>query len=117
VLGVLANEVALLLDSSLLEAFVPFAPSPASSKSLLVLPLPKLVYIMANLLTLALGLWKCRSMGLLPTGTGDWLAFESRGLVSILIALVTLEQKSELSSSSLLSCIFVKAAWVIFDGM
>jgi hypothetical protein len=40
------------------------------------------VYILCNLLTLAVGLWKCRSMGLLPTGTGDWLAFESRGLVS-----------------------------------
>jgi len=60
-------------------AFAPFAPSPSSPKSLLVLPLQKLVYILANLLTLALGLWKCRSMGLLPTGTGDWLAFESRG--------------------------------------
>jgi len=24
-------------------------------------------------------------MGLLPTGTGDWLAFESRGVVSVLV--------------------------------
>jgi ER membrane protein complex subunit 4 len=66
-------------------AFAPFAPGPASSsptaksKSPFTLPLQKLAYIICNILTLALGLWKCRSMGLLPTGTGDWLAFESRG--------------------------------------
>jgi len=64
-------------------AFAPFAPttaSPSSAKSLTTLPLQKVVYLLCNLLTLAVGLWKCRSMGLLPTGTGDWLAFESRGL-------------------------------------
>jgi hypothetical protein len=65
------------------KAFAPFAPGPSSSsptaKSLFTLPLQKLVYLVCNVLTLALGLWKCRSMGLLPTGTGDWLAFESRG--------------------------------------
>ena len=72
-----------------MTAFVPFAPiTPGSQKSaqdpkaLSTLPLQKLVYIICNLLTLALGLWKCRSMGLLPTGTGDWLAFETRGPVS-----------------------------------
>ena len=67
------------------SAFAPFAPttaSPSSAKSITTLPLQKVVYILCNLLTLAVGLWKCRSMGLLPTGTGDWLAFESRGLVS-----------------------------------
>jgi len=50
----------------------------------MTLPLQKVVYILCNLLTLAVGLWKCRSMGILPTGTGDWLAFESRGMVSVL---------------------------------
>lgn len=68
---------------SMFKAFAPFAPGPSSSspkaKSLFTLPLQKLVYLVCNVLTLALGLWKCRSMGLLPTGTGDWLAFESRG--------------------------------------
>ena len=62
-------------------AFAPFAPGPPSSpsaKSLSTLPLQKLAYLACNILTLALGLWKCRSMGLLPTGTGDWLSFESR---------------------------------------
>ncbi|KAG9318112.1 hypothetical protein JVU11DRAFT_179 [Chiua virens] len=43
-------------------------------------PTPKMTYILCNLLTLFVGLWKCRSMGLLPTGTGDWLAFETRGV-------------------------------------
>ena len=55
------------------------APNP---NALSTLALQKLVYLICNLLTLALGLWKCRSMGLLPTGTGDWLAFETRGPVS-----------------------------------
>jgi len=62
-------------------AFAPFAPSPSSSKSFSTLFAPKVAYILANMLTLALGLYKCNSMGLLPMGTGDWLAFETRGPV------------------------------------
>ncbi|KAJ7778642.1 DUF1077-domain-containing protein [Mycena maculata] len=63
------------------EAFAPFAPSTAKNpKALTTLPAQKLVYIACNVLTLAVGLWKCRSMGLLPLGTGDWLAFETRGI-------------------------------------
>ncbi|KAK0443769.1 DUF1077-domain-containing protein [Armillaria borealis] len=62
------------------EAFGQFAPSTAQPKSVTTLPLQKIVYVLCNLLTLAVGLWKCRSMELLPTGTGDWLAFETRGL-------------------------------------
>ena len=65
----------------LLLAFAQFAPSKKNPKSLMTLPLQKLVYMACNLVTLAVGLWKCRSMGLLPMGTGDWLAFETRGLV------------------------------------
>jgi ER membrane protein complex subunit 4 len=68
-------------------AFAPFAPTTASATSLTTLPLQKVVYLLCNLLTLAVGLWKCRSMGLLPTGTGDWLAFESRGMVSLPVVL------------------------------
>ena len=67
-----------------LLAFAQFAPSKQNPKSLTTLPLQKLVYIACNLVTLAVGLWKCRSMGLLPMGTGDWLAFETRGLVRFL---------------------------------
>ncbi|KAF7353734.1 ER membrane protein complex subunit 4 [Mycena venus] len=63
------------------EAFAQFAPSTAKNpKAFTTLPLQKLVYIACNVLTLAVGLWKCRSMGLLPLGTGDWLAFETRGI-------------------------------------
>ncbi|KAJ7221649.1 DUF1077-domain-containing protein [Mycena pura] len=63
------------------EAFAQFAPSTAANpKALLTLVMQKLVYVVCNALTLAVGLWKCRSMGLLPLGTGDWLAFETRGL-------------------------------------
>ncbi|KAF7359191.1 ER membrane protein complex subunit 4 [Mycena sanguinolenta] len=63
------------------DAFAQFAPSTAKNpKSFLTLPLQKLVYIVCNVVTLAVGLWKCRSMGLLPMGTGDWLAFETRGI-------------------------------------
>ena len=71
-----------------LAVFAPLAPTSPEKKhspdpnAFSTLALQKLVYLLCNLLTLALGLWKCRSMGLLPTGTGDWLAFETRGPVS-----------------------------------
>ncbi len=35
----------------------------------------KIVYILGNLLNIAMALYKCHSMGLLPTHTSDWLAF------------------------------------------
>ncbi|KAG6850406.1 hypothetical protein H0H93_013631 [Arthromyces matolae] len=63
------------------ESFAQFAPTNATNpKSIMTLSLQKLVFIACNLLTLGVGLWKCRSMGLLPTGSGDWLAFETRGV-------------------------------------
>lgn len=37
--------------------------------------LQKLVYIIGNLVCLALALYKCQSMGLLPTHSSDWLDF------------------------------------------
>ncbi|KAL0070442.1 hypothetical protein AAF712_002273 [Marasmius tenuissimus] len=62
------------------SGFAPFAPVDSKApKAFTTLILQKLVYIACNMLTLGVGLWKCRSMGLLPTGTGDWLAFEQRG--------------------------------------
>lgn len=65
---------------SMNEAFAQFAPSSAKNpKATSTLILQKLLYVVCNLLTLGVGLWKCRSMGLLPTGSGDWLAFETRG--------------------------------------
>ncbi|RIA84737.1 hypothetical protein C1645_831826 [Glomus cerebriforme] len=46
-----------------------------SPKTRQLLIWPKLVYVALQLLTMALGLYKCSSMGLLPTATSDWLAF------------------------------------------
>jgi len=46
-----------------------------SPKSRSQLIWPKLVYVILQVLTMALGLYKCSSMGLLPTATSDWLAF------------------------------------------
>ncbi|ORY84669.1 hypothetical protein BCR35DRAFT_264859, partial [Leucosporidium creatinivorum] len=38
----------------------------------------KLVFAACQLALLAVGLWKCNSMGLLPTHQSDWLAFQER---------------------------------------
>ena len=35
----------------------------------------KLVYFLGNLASVLLALYKCQSMGLLPTHASDWLAF------------------------------------------
>lgn len=35
----------------------------------------KVVYFLGNIVNVALALYKCQSMGLLPTHTSDWLAF------------------------------------------
>ncbi len=37
--------------------------------------LPKLTFMAVQSGNLALGIWKCGSMGLLPTAQSDWLAF------------------------------------------
>ncbi|CAG8450235.1 2331_t:CDS:2 [Ambispora leptoticha] len=46
-----------------------------SSKNQSQLLLPKITFVLLQLLTMALGLYKCSAMGLLPTATSDWLAF------------------------------------------
>ncbi|KAL2217989.1 putative ER membrane DUF1077 domain protein [Thermoascus aurantiacus ATCC 26904] len=38
---------------------------------------PKAVYVLMQLVLLALGVWKVNKMGLLPTTRSDWLAWES----------------------------------------
>ncbi|KAK7205020.1 hypothetical protein BZA70DRAFT_168635 [Myxozyma melibiosi] len=38
----------------------------------------KLVFILMNLGTIAVGVWKMSSMGVLPTKSSDWLAWESQ---------------------------------------
>jgi len=35
----------------------------------------KIVFVFGNLVNLALALYKCHSMGMLPTYASDWLAF------------------------------------------
>ena len=37
--------------------------------------MPKLAFVVLQLLIITLGLWKCQSMGLLPNAQSDWLAF------------------------------------------
>ena len=37
--------------------------------------LPKIAFVAVQFLSLGLGIWKCGSMGLLPTSASDWLAF------------------------------------------
>lgn len=39
--------------------------------------LPKLAYCGIQIVLLGLGLYKCNTMGLLPTSQSDWLAFKS----------------------------------------
>lgn len=38
-------------------------------------PLQKLAYIFGNLVAVGMSVFKCNSMGLLPTHSSDWLAF------------------------------------------
>ncbi|KAK7073280.1 ER membrane protein complex subunit 4 [Halocaridina rubra] len=38
--------------------------------------LQKLVYLLGNLVNVGLALYKCHSMGVLPTHASDWLAFQ-----------------------------------------
>ena len=38
-------------------------------------PLQKIVYLIGNVICLALAVYKCQVMGLLPTQPSDWLAF------------------------------------------
>ncbi len=40
--------------------------------------LPKIAFVLLQILTVAVGVWKCSSMGLLPTHRSDWLAWETQ---------------------------------------
>ncbi|KAK0464738.1 DUF1077-domain-containing protein [Desarmillaria tabescens] len=63
------------------EAFVQFAPSTGTTKITDdPSPAKDRIRVMQYVDTGGGDCGKCRSMGLLPTGTGDWLAFETRGL-------------------------------------
>jgi len=58
---------------SLQRTFAPYE-TPGTSGRILG---AKVVYILCNMLMLALGIWKVNGMGLLPTTRSDWLAWES----------------------------------------
>jgi hypothetical protein len=62
------------------SAFQPFQPAPTSQEPA-DLMIPQIVFVLCQCLTLALGLWKCNQMGIIPRGAADWLAFESRNPV------------------------------------
>ena len=49
----------------------------------------KFFYLLGNLSLVALALYKCHSMGLLPTATSDWLAFMEHKAVRTLYIFVS----------------------------
>ncbi|KAF8564639.1 hypothetical protein P879_06394 [Paragonimus westermani] len=49
-------------------------------------PLQCLVYVLGNVVMIALAMYKCHSMGLLPTYASDWLAFVDQALSAELSA-------------------------------
>ncbi|KAF5401763.1 hypothetical protein PHET_05018 [Paragonimus heterotremus] len=49
-------------------------------------PLQCLVYVLGNVVMIALAMYKCHSMGLLPTYASDWLAFVDQPLSAELSA-------------------------------
>jgi hypothetical protein len=57
---------------ALQRTFAPFETPGTSSRLLLA----KALYVLTNMLGLALGIWKVNQMGLLPTTRSDWLAWE-----------------------------------------
>ncbi|KAF2113174.1 hypothetical protein BDV96DRAFT_548959 [Lophiotrema nucula] len=62
----------ILAVASIQRTFAPYE-TPGTSGRLLGV---KAVYILMNMLMLALGIWKVNGMGLLPTTRSDWLAWE-----------------------------------------
>ena len=59
----------------------------ADSKAILL----KLVWLLGNCLGIVIAVWKCHSMGLLPTSPSDWLAFkEHRQRVEYVIGGMTM---------------------------
>lgn len=90
--GILLASGVLDAEHYLLKAFEPFkqTPSadvqspdhPAPKPSIGPVILPIIAFIGCQVLVLGLGIWKCKQMGLVPSGTGDWLQFETREEVS-----------------------------------
>lgn len=65
----------LLLDHNPVDYFPPVSTAFKLLESSSQKFLQGLVYLIGNFLGLALAVYKCQSMGLLPTHASDWLAF------------------------------------------
>uniref|UniRef100_A0A183B9G9 ER membrane protein complex subunit 4 n=1 Tax=Echinostoma caproni TaxID=27848 RepID=A0A183B9G9_9TREM len=48
-------------------------------------PIQRLVYVLGNFVMIALAMYKCHTMGLLPTYASDWLSFVEPPLVSLAV--------------------------------
>ena len=84
---ILTSASPLTFPFDLPSAFEPFRLPPNSKEAPASLVPPMAVFVLCQCLTLALGLWKCNQMGILPTGSADFLAFETRGPVRTLRSL------------------------------
>lgn len=68
------------LRSPVFDRYESTTPSKSGDSSLL---LPKLAFVGFQLALIAMGVYKCSAMGLLPTTASDWLAFMGPKNVSI----------------------------------
>jgi hypothetical protein len=54
------------------SVFEPYTSTSTKSRNSLFLPMA--LFVAVNLCIFALGVWKCSTMGLLPTASSDWLS-------------------------------------------
>lgn len=73
----------------------------------------KFVYLVGNVACLALALYKCQSMGLLPTHASDWLEFVEAQQVSSRIFLYLNVEKPTIITVSLISFIRLISSWCL----
>ena len=59
--------------------------------------LQRVVYFIGNLAGLALAIYKCQVMGLLPTHPSDWLAFVEPQKVSLILNLLIVHNNALLN--------------------
>jgi hypothetical protein len=78
-----------LLSPTLFKVFQPFMASPGTKDTggnaaahNISLWIPKLVFLGMNLALFGMGVYKCSTLGLLPTSESDWMAFHPAREVS-----------------------------------
>ncbi|TXT10568.1 hypothetical protein VHUM_02073 [Vanrija humicola] len=65
--------------SGILRTFEPFRIAGSDGKpSYALLVPPMVVFVLCQAAVFGLGLYKCWTMGILPSGAADWLQFETR---------------------------------------